>query len=60
MDRNVVRFDDEKSELIHFESSNTSSTNIVELLNNTILKSKLDGKWLEIYMNKKLNLKKHV
>ena len=59
-DRNVVKFDDEKSELIHFESSNTSSTDIVELSNNTILKSKLDVKCLEIYMNRRLNFKKHV
>ena len=60
IDPNAVKFDDKKFKLIHFESSNTSSTNTVELPNNTILKSKLDLKWLEIYMNKKLNFKKHV
>ena len=43
-DRNVVKFDDEKSELIHFKLSNISSTNTVKLLNNTIWKSKLDVK----------------
>ena len=60
VDRNAVKFDDEKSELIHFESSNTLSTDSVELSNNTVLKSKSDVKWLEIYMNRKLNFKKHV
>ena len=35
-DQNAVKFDDEKSELIHFESSNTASTDTVILPNNTI------------------------
>ena len=39
---------------------NTSSTDTVKLSNNTILKTKLDVKWLEIYMNRKLNFKKHI
>ena len=59
-DRNAVKFDDEKFELIHFESSNTSSTDTVKLSNNILLKSKLDVKWLKIYMNRKLNFKKYV
>ena len=59
-DRNAVKFDDSKSELIYFKSSNTSSTDTVKLSHNTILTSKLDVKWLEIYMNRKLNFKKHV
>ena len=41
IDQNAVKFDDEKSELIHFESSNISSIDTVKLLNNTILKSKI-------------------
>ena len=32
----------------------------VKLSSNTILKSKSNVKWLEIYMNRKLNFKKHV
>ena len=56
-DRNAVKFDDEKFELIHFESSNTSSTDTVKLSNNTILKLKLDLKLLEYYMNRKLRFK---
>ena len=59
-DRNAVKFDDGKSKLIYFESSNTLSTDTVKLLNNTILKSKSDVKWLEIYINRKLKFKKHV
>ena len=43
-DRNAVKFDDEKSELIYFESSNALSTDTVKLSNNTILKLKLDVK----------------
>ena len=58
--QNAVKFDDEKSELIHFELSNSSLNNTIKLSNNTILKSKIDVKWLEIYMNRKLNFKKHV
>ena len=57
---NAVKFDDKKSELIHFESSNTPSTDTVKLSNSTILKSKSGVKWLQIYMNRKLNFKKHV
>ena len=56
--RNAIKFDDEKSELIHFESSNNSSIDTVKLSNNTILKSKINVKWLKIYMNRKLNFKK--
>ena len=48
VDRNAVKFDDEKFESIHFESSNIPSTNKVKLPNNTILKLKLDVQWLEI------------
>ena len=59
-DRSAVKFDDEKSGLIHFESSNISSIDNVKLSNDTILKSKIDVKWLKIYMNRKLNFKKHV
>ena len=43
-DRNAVKFDDEKSELIHFESSNNSSIDKVKLSNNTVLKSKMNVK----------------
>ena len=59
-DRNAVKFDDEKSELIHFESFNKSSVDTIKLSNNTILKSKLNVKWLGIYMDRKLKFKKHV
>ena len=59
-DRNAVRFDDERFELIYFESSTTSLIDTVKLLDNTILKSKLNVKWLNIYINQKLSFKKHV
>ena len=37
VDRNLVRFNDKKFELIYFESSNISSTDTVKLSNNIIL-----------------------
>ena len=59
-DRSAVNFDDEKSKLIHFESSNSSPNDTIKLSNTTILKSKIDVKWLEFYINRKLSFKKHV
>ena len=60
VDRNAVKFDDEKTKLIHLESSNSWSNDTIKLSNNTILKSKINVKWLGIYMDRILNFKKHV
>ena len=58
-DRNAVKFDGKKSELIHFESSNTSSIDTVKLSNTTILKSKLNVRTLNIFIDRKLSFKNH-
>ena len=38
----------------------SSSIDTVKLPNNTVLKPKMDVKWLGIYMDRKLKFKKHV
>ncbi len=57
---NVIKFDDFKSEMIYFEQKKEMSLNKITLSNETILKSQKSVKWLEIYIDKKLNFKKHV
>ncbi len=55
-----MQFDDSKSELIHFESHKTTLNQMIILLNNTIIKSKTCVRWLEVWLNRKLNFKVHV
>jgi predicted RNA binding protein with dsRBD fold (UPF0201 family) len=57
---NVVKFDDSKSEMIHFEQKKKMLLNTITLSNETTLKSQKSVKWLEIYIDKKLNFKEHV
>ncbi len=57
---NAVQFNDSKSELIHFESHKTTFNQMIILLNNTIIKSKTCVRWLEVWLNRKLNFKVHV
>jgi len=57
---NAVQFDDSKSELIHFESHKATLNQMIILLNNTIIKSKTCVRWLEVWLNRKLNFKVHV
>ncbi len=57
---NAVQFDDLKSELIHFESYKITINQMIILLNNMIIKSKTCVRWLEVWLNRKLNFKVHV
>jgi hypothetical protein len=57
---NVIKFDDSKSEIIHFEFKKQMSTNTITLSNETTLKSQKSVQWLEIYIDKKLTFKEHV
>ncbi len=57
---NAVQFNDSKSELIHFESHKTTFNQMIILLNNTVIKSKTCVRWLEVWLNRKLNFKVHV
>ena len=56
----MIEFDDLKSELIHFEKSRNSSTDIMELPNETILQSQKWVKYLEVFLDRKLNFNIHV
>ncbi len=51
-----MQFNDSKSELIHFESHKTTFNQMIILLNNMIIKSKICVQWL----NRKINFKVHV
>jgi hypothetical protein len=57
---NVIKFDDSKSEMIHFELKKEMSTNTITLSNGITLKSQKSVKWLEIHIDTKLTFKKHV
>ncbi|MBD0342806.1 MAG: reverse transcriptase family protein, partial [Microcoleus sp. Co-bin12] len=57
---NTVKFDDDKSELIHFESKRSKSTHTITLPNGTILKPQKMIKWLGIWIDRKLTFKPHV
>ncbi len=57
---NVVKFDDSKSEMIHFELKKEMSLNTITLSNQTTLKSQKSVKWLGIYIDRKLTFKEHV
>jgi len=58
--KNVMQFNDLKSELIHFESHKTTLNQMIILLNNMIIKSKTCIWWLKVWLNRKLNFKVHV
>ena len=57
---NAVQFDDSKSELIHFESHKATLDQTIMLLNDTVVKLKICIRWLEVWLNRKLNFKMHV
>ena len=57
---NNVKFDDDKSELIHFEKTRNVSKDTLELPNGTVLEPKNVVKWLGVWLDRKLNFKKHV
>lgn len=59
-DQNNMQFDDAKSELIHFEKVKKHSRNSIILPNHTELKPQTHVKWLGIWLDKKLNFKKHI
>jgi ribonuclease HI len=58
--QNVIKFDDSKSEMIHFKFKKEMSLNTIILSNETTLKSQKSVKWLEIYIDRKFNFKEHV
>ena len=57
---NGVKFDDDKSELIHFDCAKKGSEEPITLPNGTILLPKQHVKYLGIWLDRKLNFKKHV
>ncbi len=57
---NIMQFNDLKSELIHFESHKMTLNQMIILLNNMIIKSKIYIWWLKVWLNRKLNFKVHV
>ena len=57
---NNVKFDDDKSELIHFEKTRKVSKDTLELPNGTVIEPKNVVKWLGVWLDRKLNFKKHV
>ncbi len=59
-ENNAVQFDNSKSELIHFESHKATLNQMIILLNNMIIKLKTCIRWLEVWLNRKLNFKVHV
>ena len=56
----MIEFDDLKSELIHFEKSRNPSTDIMKLPNGTILQPQEWVKYLEVFLDRKLNFNTHV
>ena len=56
----MIEFDDLKSELIHFEKSKISSTDIMELSNEITLQSQKWVKYFEVFLDRKLNFNIHV
>ncbi len=59
-ENNAVQFNDLKSELINFERHKTTLNQMIILLNNMIIKSKIYVWWLKVWLNRKLNFKVHV
>ncbi len=59
-ENNAMQFNNSKSELIHFESHKMTLNQMIILLNNMIIKSKIYIRWLEVWLNRKLNFKVHV
>jgi hypothetical protein len=56
----VIKFDDSKSKMIYFEQKKKMSSNTIILSNEITLKSQKRVKWLEIYIDRKLNFKEYV
>ncbi len=58
---NLIQFDLEKTELIYFHSKRNINKNVnICFSKNYLVKAKPTVKWLEIWLNSKLNFKKHV
>ncbi len=57
---NIMQFNDLKFELIHFESHKMTLNQMIILLNNMIIKSKIYIWWLNVWLNRKLNFKVYV
>jgi hypothetical protein len=57
---NVVKFDDSKSEIIHFELKKEMSMISITLSNEITLRHQKRVKWLEFHLDRKLTFKEHV
>ena len=57
---NTVKFDDDKSELIHFTKSRKEPDECLQLPNGTTIAPKKVVKWLGIYLDRKLNFQHHI
>ena len=58
-EKNHVIFDNDKSELIHFEKSKKRSNDTMMLSNEKILTPQTEVKYLGFWLDRKLNFKKH-
>ena len=59
IEKNHVIFDNDKSELIHFEKSRKGSNDKMILPNGKILTPQVEVKYLGFWLDRKLNFKKH-
>ena len=58
---NLIQFNLEKTELIHFHSKKNIGENVnICFLENYLVETKPTVKWLEIWLNLKLNFKEYV
>src|SRR6266516_7694184 len=58
---NLIQFNPEKTELIHFHSKRNISENVnICFSENYLVEAKLTVKWLGIWLDSKLNFKEHV
>src|SRR6266511_4203635 len=58
---NLIQFNPKKTELIHFYSKRNIGENVnICFLENYLVEAKPTVKWLEIWINSKLNLKEYV
>ena len=57
---NMIKFNDLKFELIHFEKSKNLSIDIMKLTNEIILQSQKWVKYFKVFLNRKLNFNIHV
>ena len=59
-DENAVKFDDNKSELIHFQRQRRPALETITLPNETVISPAETVRWLGVWLDRKLNFKTHV